>query len=558
MLSRTTGQEVVTLPREILERAERVLAFHRASNHTHDSVRALSARMELSSQPSPHRVFPGLPKVLLPTGLLDIPVAALALMRDGLGALPESHIAPPQDLKTLATWLFMAYGVNVERKFGIYKYRLRTCPSASALYPCEIYVAAFGIDGLEPGLYCYQPREFVLTKLREGAATLSHIKRGRPELEFLKSVPAALLVSTIFGRTAWKYHGRGYRVSILDAGHLIANLVASANGLGIQTMTRLKMNDNTMRELIGVPLESDFGAAEAVQAMVVWADDAAHPIGVAPRPANGPMVSCVHAMPPIEREPLSSQVLPCTPILAVHRDCAAPGIPIREVRPPLTELSPLPAEHPMQELPITETLHGGPSLRQVLLKRRSSRDFTHHAIPRNRFLAINQSAFRTGTFIPLHPDGPHPGLVRPFWVIHDVTGLTSGIWYYHPQTDRWVLLRRGDFRSHTQLICLEQPRCGNASAVCILVSNLHLLLQTAGPDLYRLAHLEAGIAGHRLTLAAAACGFGSCGIASFYDDEVRQFLGLQRTGWEVLYATAIGVTAPETEPPPHPALDRGN
>ena len=132
-------------------------------------------------------------------------------------------------------------------------------------------MAALAIKGVDPGLYSFNPQEFTLTKLREGQDTLTQIKRGRPDLAFLKSVPAALLVSTIFARSAWKY--RGYRMALADAGHLVTNIVTTANGLGISTMARLQMNDSTMRELIGVPADPDFATLEAVQAMVVWADD---------------------------------------------------------------------------------------------------------------------------------------------------------------------------------------------------------------------------------------------------------------------------------------------
>ena len=543
--------EVVTLPRDIIERAERVLDYHRSSKHTPQSIRQIKPATELSGRPNAVRTFCDHPRISLPTGLLDIPVASLALMHEGLAALPESHVRPPQDFKTLATWLYMAYGIVSERKFGIYKYRLRTCPSAGALFPAEIYVAAFGIDGLEPGLWSFNPREFSLTKLREGAATLAQIKRGRPDLKYLESVPAALLVSTIFWRSAWKYRSRGYRIALEDAGHLIANLVTAANGLGIQTMTRLRMNDNTMRELIGIPPEPDFGAYEAVQAMVVWADDASCPLPSARGSADSPPS---RDMSPIERQPLSPGVVPYGSIVAAHQDCVAPGIPIREIHPPLTELSPIPAQMPMQAMPMTEQLPHRPSLRQVLLARRSSRDFVEHSISRNKFFAINQAGFRRGTFLPLHPDGPYAALVRPFWIVHDVTGMTAGIWYYHPPADRWVMLRRGDYRRQTAFMCMEQPSCGNASAVCVMTANLHALMSRAGPDLYRLCHLEAGIAAHRIGLAATACQIGCCPIGMFYDEELRQFLGLHQTGWEVIYCAALGITAPQTQPPPHPSL----
>ena len=543
--------ELVTLPREIIERAERVLEYHRASKHTPQSVSQIKPLAELSGQPATARTFCNLPKVSLPTGLLDLPVAALSLMHDGVAALPESHVRPPQDLKTLATWLYMSYGIVAERKFGIYKYRLRTCPSAGGLFPSEIYVAAFGIDGLEPGLWSFNPREFSLAKLREGPATLAQIKRGRPDLEYLKSVPAALLVSSIFWRSAWKYRVRGYRLALLDAGHLIANLVTCANGLGIQTMTRLRMNDNTMRELIGIPLEPDFATYEAVQAMVVWADDASSPLPGARVPGAPPVA---RDLPPIERQPLSPQFVPYGSIVAAHQDCVAPGLPIREIRPPLTELSPVPAQVPLHEMPMTEALPHGPSLRQVLLQRRSSRHFIEHSISRNKFLAINQAGFRSGTFVPLFPDGPYPALIRPFWIIHDVTGMNNGIWYYHPPADRWVMLKRGEFRRPTMLMCMQQLCCVNASAVCVMTANLHALMGRAGPDLYRLSHLESGIASQRMALAATATAIGCCPIGQFYDEELRHFLGLQQTGWEVIYCTALGIAAPETQPAPHPAL----
>jgi SagB-type dehydrogenase family enzyme len=555
MHSRIAENHVVTLPRDILDRVERVLDYHNATKHTYDSIRQLTPRTHLKDQPTLLRTYPGLPKVALPTSLLDLPVASLALMREGVNALPESHVQPPQDLKTLATWLYMAYGVSTERKFGIYKYRLRTCPSASALYPCEIYVAALAIKGIDPGLYSFNPQEFTLTKLREGADTLAQIKRGRPDLAFLKSVPAAMLVSTIFARAAWKYRARGYRMSLLDAGHLVTNIVTTANGLGISTMARLQMNDSTMRELIGVPPDPDFPTLEAVQAMVVWADDsdAARNADGAPVPLPPPP----RKLPPIPRPPLAEMIEPQDSILAVHFDCMKPGIPVREVRPPLTELSPLPPEHRMHEMQITDEPPRGPSMREVLLKRRSTRDFTSQSIARNKFLAVNLAAFRTGTFVPLYPDGPHVALVRPIWMIHDVSGLTPGIWYYHPPANQWSLLRGGDFRKQTSFLCLEQPRCGNAAAVCFLVANLHTLTHGAGPDLYRLAHLEAGIVAQRMALAAGGCGIGTCPIGTFYDEEIRQFLGLHLTGWEVLYATAMGYAAPETEPPPHPSLGLG-
>ena len=121
-------------------------------------------------------------------------------MHDGLAALPDSHVRPPQDLKTLATWLYMAYGIVAERKFGIHSTRSAHLPQRRGALPMrDLSWPRLGSTGWNRGLEL-QPAHFSLTQLREGPETLSQIKRGRPDLAFLKSVPAALLVSTIFWR----------------------------------------------------------------------------------------------------------------------------------------------------------------------------------------------------------------------------------------------------------------------------------------------------------------------------------------------------------------------
>src|SRR5438034_7715531 len=91
----------ITLPQDVLDRVERVLKYHVDTKHTHESVRSRPQRLAPSTQPYEFRVFEMLPRRPLPTNLLDLPVGTLALMEHGLGALPESQVSPPQDLKSL-------------------------------------------------------------------------------------------------------------------------------------------------------------------------------------------------------------------------------------------------------------------------------------------------------------------------------------------------------------------------------------------------------------------------------------------------------------------------
>ena len=100
----------------------------------------------------------------------------------------------------------------------------------------------------------FSAREYALRKLRDGYETLSVLKRGRPDLEFLKTTPGAILISTIFARSTWRYGLRGYRNALRDAGQLMENFAITGNALGIQTMTRMRLTESTSRELIGVAL----------------------------------------------------------------------------------------------------------------------------------------------------------------------------------------------------------------------------------------------------------------------------------------------------------------
>src|SRR5207245_272295 len=90
----------------------------------------------------------------------------------------------------------------------------------------------------------------------------------------------------------------------------------------------------------------DFSQAEAVQAMIVWADRATCPIALAPAPGAGAAPPSA-PLAPIERAELANEVVPYVSILETHLACVAPGVAVRELRPPLTDLSPIPSNHPV-------------------------------------------------------------------------------------------------------------------------------------------------------------------------------------------------------------------
>jgi hypothetical protein len=232
----------------------------------------------------------------------------------------------------------------------------------------------------------------------------------------------------------------------------------------------------------------------------------------------------------------------------------APGVVATDIRPPLTHLSALPPEVPSDQRSPVELPTEGGAFGPLILSQEPVLKFVRQTIPRDPFLAINQLAFRGASYPPIMPEARYVGLVRPIWLIADVTGMNSGVWYYHPPTDRWSALTPGVFRVEAAYLCAEQPLAGDAAAICVLAANVQQLLLDGGPDSYRLAHLEAGIAAHRMHLAAAAYGLAAVCSARFFDDEFRAFFGIHHSGWEILYTVLLGQPAqdpgvPNPSPP---------
>jgi SagB-type dehydrogenase family enzyme len=527
----------MALPRHILERVERLYSYHQRSK-----IMPMGARFEppadAAFKPAPFRIFANAPKIALPTTLLDAPIGMLTLLRAGQDALPDSLRAPPQDLKTLASWLYYAAG-ETRRAAGRAVSWNRPFADAEATLPVEVYVAAFGIKDIEPGLYHFSPREFSLRRLREGVSTLLQIKKGRPDLEFLKTLPAVIFVAGSYWPAVYRFGRRGYRTMLLDAGQMVQNLVIAGAGLGVQTITRLRLSDSNMRELIGCASDEALGTAESVFAMVAWADRAVSPLQLPPRGTAGTLPLLVRAQ---LSEKVADDSASAEP-LSMHHDCIAPGVAVRELRPPLTELSPLPANFPVSNVRVTGEPPSGLPVRQVLLDRKPKCRLMRLPINRPDLLSINRIAFRGGSCFPMFPDGPQVACVRPFWIVQEVAGMDKGIWYYHPPADTWSVLNQGQYRREVKYIAGDREAFGDASAVCIMIANLHVLMTQGGPDAYRLAHLEAGLAGQRLYLAATSLNVACLASQDFYDEECRTFLGLSKTGWEVLSVVALGKPA---------------
>jgi SagB-type dehydrogenase family enzyme len=140
-------------------------------------------------------------------------------------------------LAELDTLLHLAYGVTRSNEGTQYVRPFRACPSGGGLYPLEIYISARNVDGLEAGLYHFNPRRQLLELIREGDQAFN-LSPAFVQRDVIEGAACVWLIAAIFERTVFKYGNRGYRFALIESGHLAqnANLAATALGLGVLNM----------------------------------------------------------------------------------------------------------------------------------------------------------------------------------------------------------------------------------------------------------------------------------------------------------------------------------
>ena len=128
----------------------------------------------------------------------------------------------------------------------------RAAPSAGSLQATEVYLAAFHVDTLEPGIYHYRSDTHQLTQIREGVSS-THIARLLGAQMFAKDLSFGVFFTSRFDKLWWKYPGsRAYRVALLDVGALLQNFLLVSTGLGLKTWPTGHFYDDEINTLLGV------------------------------------------------------------------------------------------------------------------------------------------------------------------------------------------------------------------------------------------------------------------------------------------------------------------
>ena len=127
----------------------------------------------------------------------------------------------------------------------------RTAPSAGALYPLEVIVAAARVERLAAGVYRYDPSAHRLVRIagEDRSAGLARAAYGQA---WLREAPAILVITGVKPRTTGKYGERGLRYVFMEAGHAAQNALLQAVALGLGATVVGAFHDGEVQALLGL------------------------------------------------------------------------------------------------------------------------------------------------------------------------------------------------------------------------------------------------------------------------------------------------------------------
>ena len=168
------------------------------------------------------------------------------------------------------------------------------------------------------------------------------------------------------------------------------------------------------------------------------------------------------------------------------------------------------------------------SLEETLLHRRSIRDYTDEALSLEEVSQLLWAA-QGITEAWGGRTAPSAGALYPlevYLVVGDVEDLTPGVYQYRPDGHELVKVKDGDVRAELAEAALDQDSVRNGAIDIVIAAVYERTTVKYGERGVRYVYMEAGHAAQNVYLQATALDLGTVTIGAFYDDGVRDIVGM--------------------------------
>ncbi len=532
----------------------KTIQYHETTKHHFNRHASSPGYLDWANQPDPFRRFNGADLFFLPPIIKDTTPSYASVFSNKI-------ISPKTfDIEFLSRLFEMAMGITAWKQAGDSRWALRANPSSGNLHPTEAYLISPELKGLnsKPGLYHYCPKEHGL-ELRTDFSeeTLAKLSVGFPQETFFVGL------TSIHWREAWKYGERAFRYCQHDTGHALASVRIAVGALGWRAIHLEGMNDEDISQLLGLDRDDDFKEGDRehpdlILALFPYADDA----------LKAPLALDVEAIKEASdgswkgyANKLSSERMEWDIIDKVSETSLKKN---REVN----------AEIDVQGIggiefkPVLNSFQRkNISIRQIIRQRRSAVSFDGFTgMSKDEFYCVLSHTTRVEN----KPGIPWDAIcwkpsVHLFLFVHRVVGIESGLYFLVRNPDNldqfknkfksdfeWTrpadcpeglnlfLLKPGDFKRHAAQVSCGQDIAGDSAFSLGMIAEIESSLETFGPSQYRRLFWESGMIGQNLYLAAEFIGLRGTGIGCYFDDPVRELLGVKDSSLESFYHFTIG------------------
>ena len=193
----------------------------------------------------------GLPRTSLPDPALDLLQMSIgeALMRRRSGRAYGSESLRAVELSTL-----LCTAMGVHRTHDVSSTTIthrRSVTNSGNLGSVEVYPIVLKVDEVPPGIYHFDSVRHDLASIHRGFFQDWLRELVLYQLEFADAAVAFVLTSA-FGRLKAKYGPRGYRLGLLDVGHLSENVYLIATALGLEVCATAGFVDEELDTVLGL------------------------------------------------------------------------------------------------------------------------------------------------------------------------------------------------------------------------------------------------------------------------------------------------------------------